>query len=125
MTRCSEIACASPGPRSDAKLRRQQLTLPSQETFVVGQMHFSVKAKPKTVNAASPSVGDVVPVKLSVNVSGSVGSRLRQVAFEERVSESSIVEIALQMLFSRTTDTTVGKYLREHGASLRRPGQIS
>jgi hypothetical protein len=90
-------------------------------------MHFSVKAKSKSVsaNAASPSVGDVVPVKLSVNVSGSVGSRLRQVAFEERVSESSIVEIALQMLFSRTTDTTVGKYLRDHGASLRRPGQIS
>jgi hypothetical protein len=88
-------------------------------------MHFFVKAKPKSVIAASPSVGEVVPVKLSVNVSGSVGSRLRQVAFEERVSESSIVEIALQMLFSRTTDTTVGKYLREHGASLRRPGHIS
>jgi hypothetical protein len=88
-------------------------------------MHSSVKAKPKFVSSGSPSVSDVVPVKLSVNVSGSVGSRLRQVAFEERVSESSIVEIALQMLFSRTTDSTVGKYLRDHGASLRRPGQTT
>jgi hypothetical protein len=57
---------------------------------------------------------------LSVNVSAEVGLRLRKVAFEERLSESSIVEIALQQLFARTTDVTVGRFLREHGASLRR-----
>jgi hypothetical protein len=61
-------------------------------------------------------------VKLSVNVSAEVGWRLRKIAFEERLSESSIVEIALEQLFARTTETTVGKFLREHGASLRRGG---
>jgi hypothetical protein len=61
-------------------------------------------------------------VKLSVNVSAEVGWRLRKIAFEERLSESSIVEIALEELFARTTETTVGKFLRERGASLRRGG---
>ena len=59
-------------------------------------------------------------VKLSVNVSAPVGARLRRVAFEERLSESSIVEIALELLFARTTEATLGKFLRDHGASLRR-----
>jgi hypothetical protein len=73
----------------------------------------------------SPTVGDGTaspepPVKLSVNVSGSIGKRLRKVAFEERLSESSIVEIALDSLFARTSEANLGKYLREHGASLRR-----
>jgi hypothetical protein len=76
-----------------------------------------VKAKPGIILGAP---GAPPPVKLSVNVSGEIGRRLRKVAFDERVSESSIVEIALELLFSRTTELTVGKYLREHGASLRR-----
>jgi hypothetical protein len=32
------------------------------------------------------------------------------------------VEIALEQLFAKTTDTSLGKFLREHGASLRRGG---
>ncbi len=75
----------------------------------------SKAASVSAVTAATPKA-----VKLSVNVSAETGRRLRKVAFEERLSESSIVEIALEMLFSRTTEATVGKYLREHGASLRR-----
>lgn len=59
-------------------------------------------------------------VKLSVNVSASVGQRLRRIAFEERVSESSIVQIALRLMFDGTTDERAGEFLREHGASLRR-----
>lgn len=59
-------------------------------------------------------------VKLSVNVSAAIGARLRRVAFEERLSESSIVEIALEQVFTRTTEATLGKFLRDHGASLRR-----
>jgi hypothetical protein len=59
-------------------------------------------------------------VKLSVNVSADVGQRLRRIAFEERLSESSIVQIALTMMFDRTTDESVGEFLREQGASLRR-----
>lgn len=59
-------------------------------------------------------------VKLSVNVSGDVGQRLRRIAFEERLSESSIVQIALSLMFDRTADGSVGEFLREQGASLRR-----
>ncbi len=77
-----------------------------------------VKSKVASVSAAATAPPKAV--KLSVNVSAETGRRLRKVAFEERLSESSIVEIALEMLFSRTTEATVGKYLREHGASLRR-----
>jgi hypothetical protein len=69
-----------------------------------------MKAKPKAGSS----------VKLSVNVSHNVGSRLRKVAFEERLSESSIVEISLALLFSKSTDAQIGKFLRDRGASLRR-----
>ena len=78
-----------------------------------------VKARPPgTANAPPPTTG--ASVKLSVNVSEAIGQRLRRVAFEERLSESSIVEVALDLLFGRTTDANVGRYLRERGASLRR-----
>lgn len=60
-------------------------------------------------------------VKLSVNVTRDLGMRLRRLAFDERVSESSIVEIALDGLFADRGDAQLGNYLREHGASLRRP----
>jgi len=69
-----------------------------------------MKAKPKAGSSG----------KLSVNVSHNVGSRLRKVAFEERLSESSIVEISLALLFSKSTDAQIGKFLRDRGASLRR-----
>ncbi|MBD5603693.1 MAG: hypothetical protein IAI48_01155 [Candidatus Eremiobacteraeota bacterium] len=62
-------------------------------------------------------------VKLSVNVSGEVGTRLRQIAFDERVSESSIVGIALELLFDQTKESSMGSYLRDRGASLRRGGR--
>jgi hypothetical protein len=62
-------------------------------------------------------------VKLSVNVSEEVGSRLRQVAFEQRLSESSIVEIALGLLFRRSEGPSLGTLLRQHGATLRRKRQ--
>jgi hypothetical protein len=82
-----------------------------------------VKSKGKTVVVDPTESGESTrAVKLSVNVSADVGWRLRKVAFEERLSESSIVEIALEQLFARTTESTVGKFLREHGASLRRGG---
>ena len=59
-------------------------------------------------------------VKLSVNVSEEVGLRLRQVAFEQRLSESSIVEVALGMLFRKSDGPSIGAILRQHGATLRR-----
>ena len=59
-------------------------------------------------------------VKLSVNVSSEVGHLLRQIAYAERLSESSIVQIALKRMFEQTTDAEIGEFLRENGASLRR-----
>jgi hypothetical protein len=62
-------------------------------------------------------------VKLSVNVSEEIGTRLRQVAFEQRLSESSIVEVALGLLFRRSDGPLLGTVLRQHGATLRRKRQ--
>ena len=59
-------------------------------------------------------------VKLSVNVSGEIGTRLREVAFQQRLSESSIVEVALGLLFRRSDGQSLGSVLRQHGATLRR-----
>ncbi len=81
-----------------------------------------VKAKGKVAVGDLTTTEPARAVKLSVNVSAEVGWRLRKIAFEERLSESSIVEIALEQLFAKTTDTSLGKFLREHGASLRRGG---
>lgn len=62
-------------------------------------------------------------VKLSVNVSEGVGLRLRQLAFEHRLSESSIVEVALGLLFRRNDSPSLGTLLRQNGATLRRKRQ--
>ena len=62
-------------------------------------------------------------VKLSVNVSGGVGDALRRLAFDERLSESSIVEVALTELFSHNDGPGLGNFLRARGASLRRGGR--
>jgi hypothetical protein len=59
-------------------------------------------------------------VKLSVNVSPDIGHLLRQTAYGERLSESSIVQIALRQMFERTSNAEIGDFLRENGASLRR-----
>lgn len=58
--------------------------------------------------------------KISVNVPASVGERVRRIAFETNVSKSSIVQISLELLFAKTNDATIGDYLRERGATLRR-----
>lgn len=80
-----------------------------------------MKAKAKLA-AGPPAAITTGPnaVKLSVNVTRNVGARLRRLAFDQRVSESSIVEIALEVLFSRMTDSELAEFLRERGASLRR-----
>jgi hypothetical protein len=77
------------------------------------------------IRATADSPSDVPPiaqgtVKLSVNVNAAAGQRLRRVAFEERLSESSIVSIALDHLFSGKSDAALAQILRERGATLRR-----
>jgi hypothetical protein len=84
-------------------------------------MAAGMKTKPRVVSSAGISALDEPPVKLSVNVSAEVGGRLRRLAFDERLSESSIVEIALAQLFARIpADGALGRFLRDHGATLRR-----
>ncbi len=78
-----------------------------------------MKQRPKPFEPASDASPEA-SVKLSVNVSGDIGQRLRRVAFQERLSESSIVQIALSLMFDKTSDSSVGAFLREQGASLRR-----
>jgi hypothetical protein len=59
-------------------------------------------------------------VKFSVNISSDVGLELKRIAFENRVSESSVIEIALRQLFGRVTRERLGTFLRQNGACLRR-----
>lgn len=80
---------------------------------------MKLKAK-GTEQIAGRTIAGSGAVKLSVNVSNDIGSRLRKIAFDERLSESSIVEISLDMLFAKSTDAQIGKFLRDRGASLRR-----
>ena len=82
----------------------------------------AVKVKTKPSPSAPPNglSNGATAVKLSVNVSSDVGMRLRKIAFDERLSESSIVEIALEALFGKSSDGQIGKFLRDNGASLRR-----
>jgi hypothetical protein len=58
--------------------------------------------------------------KLSVNVKRGVSERLRSLAYTHRLSESSIVEVALTIFFARGDDEILGVLLKQLGASLRR-----
>ena len=58
--------------------------------------------------------------KLSVNVSHDISERLRSLAYTHRLSESSIVEVALTMFFARGDDELLGVILKKLGAVLRR-----
>jgi hypothetical protein len=59
-------------------------------------------------------------IKLSVNVPAEQGERLRTLAFEQRLSESSIVQVALALFFASGNNQHLGNLLRKHGATLRR-----
>jgi hypothetical protein len=59
-------------------------------------------------------------MRFSVNISEEVGLQLRDVAFSNRISESSIIEVALRQLFRRIGGPALGEFLRENGACLRR-----
>lgn len=58
--------------------------------------------------------------RFTVNIADEVSSELRRIAFDQRVSESSIIEIALRQLFRRVPPEALGAFLRQHGACLRR-----
>jgi hypothetical protein len=58
--------------------------------------------------------------KISVNVGHDISERLRSLAYSNRLSESSIVEVALTMFFARGDDELLGAILKQLGATLRR-----
>lgn len=64
--------------------------------------------------------GPANALKFSINLSSQVGSELRRIAFEERVSESSVIEIALRQLFRKVSTDRLGPFLKQNGACLRR-----
>ena len=59
-------------------------------------------------------------MKFSINLPTEIGSELRRIAFDHRLSESSIVDVALRHLFARISPEVLGTYLRQNGACLRR-----
>lgn len=73
------------------------------------------------VNDISERIGTPLDARrFTVNIAEDVAAELRGVAAKHRVSESSVVEIALRQLFRRVSAMTLGAFLREHGACLRR-----
>ena len=58
--------------------------------------------------------------RVTVNLSDDIGDYLHEIALRCRVSESSIVEIALRQLFRRVSPGALGVFLDGHGACLRR-----
>ncbi|MBV9015385.1 MAG: hypothetical protein JO030_07670 [Candidatus Eremiobacteraeota bacterium] len=71
--------------------------------------------------ALSQRIGDPQNAqRFTVNLSADVGTELREIAMANRISESSIVEIALRQLFRRVSAPALGAFLRERGACLRR-----
>lgn len=58
--------------------------------------------------------------KLSANVDVDLYERLRELAHVLRVSESSIVDVALRRFFAVGGDEALGAILHEAGATLRR-----
>lgn len=61
--------------------------------------------------------------KLSINLSDTVAQRLRRMAFDHSVSESSIIEVALKELFRSAPAAQLGDFLKRRGANLRRPNR--
>jgi len=49
-----------------------------------------------------------------------LAERLREFAFRERISESAVIEHALLAFFCQGDDASLGKQLRDKGATLRR-----
>jgi hypothetical protein len=58
--------------------------------------------------------------RFTVNLSAGIGHELRDIAARHRVSESSVVEIALRQLLRRVSGAALGAFLRDRGACLRR-----
>jgi hypothetical protein len=69
----------------------------------------------------SAKIGDPLNAqRFTVNLSAEVAEQVRAIASLHRVSESSVVEVALRHLFRRVGSPALGAFLRDRGACLRR-----
>src|ERR1700738_1457575 len=85
-----------------------------------GRLTDSVtKPQPTTLTGAPATETTAQRSKLSVNVNHEISERLRNLAYLHRLSESSIVEIALAMFFARGDDELLGVMLKQLGATRR------
>jgi hypothetical protein len=76
---------------------------------------------PRAVGALSEQIGTPRDAqRFTVNIASDVAEELRSIGQKYRVSESSVVEIALRQLFRRVGQASLGSFLREHGACMRR-----
>src|ERR1700730_7743008 len=59
-------------------------------------------------------------IKVSHSLDESVAARLKELAYRERVSESSIIELLLSGFFAMGDDETLGRIIRDSALTLRR-----
>lgn len=59
-------------------------------------------------------------MKFSINLPADIGEELERIAFENRVSESSVLEVALRQLVRKVSPERLGVFLKQNGACLRR-----
>jgi hypothetical protein len=75
----------------------------------------------RSTKRPSAQVGDPAQAeRITVNLAADISVQLHNVAERHRVSESSIVEIALREMFNRIGPLALGSFLRENGGCLRR-----
>jgi hypothetical protein len=78
-------------------------------------VHDDTAVAPHPDDHLASSIG-----KLSANVDADLFERLRELAHVHRVSESSIVDVALRRFFALGDDAALGAILHKSGATLRR-----
>lgn len=75
----------------------------------------------RNARPADREVDEKAPLgKLSLSVEQPLRDRVKRIAFESRVAESSIVEIALRKFFGDANDDQIAAKLSRAGAKLRR-----
>jgi hypothetical protein len=84
---------------------------------------MTLQRRSTQVETLSPRIGDPQHAqRFTVNLSAEIANELRGIAGRYRVSETSVVEVALRHLFRRVTPAAFGGFLRDRGACLRRNG---
>ncbi|MDQ6929047.1 MAG: ribbon-helix-helix protein, CopG family [Candidatus Eremiobacteraeota bacterium] len=58
--------------------------------------------------------------RLSVTIEDELGDRVKRLAFEQGISVSSLIEVALERFIDGKTNDQLGRAAKRSGASLRR-----